>query len=68
MDTITLSVPGMMCAHCQNAITTALSLLPGVESVLVDLLDKEVTVLFAPTSISVAQIKTAIEDQGFDVA
>ena len=35
--TTTLSISGMTCGHCERAITTELSTIPGVESVTVHL-------------------------------
>ena len=44
MKTTVLTVPDMMCGHCEKAIRTALSRLEGIESVAVDLTAKTVSV------------------------
>ena len=44
MKTTTLLVPDMMCGHCEKAIRTALSALPHVGEISVDLAAKTVTV------------------------
>ena len=44
MKTTVLSVPDMMCGHCEKAVRTALSALAGVSEISVDLAEKTVTV------------------------
>jgi copper chaperone len=60
-----LEVSGMSCGHCVAAITTAVSALPGVDGVDVDLGGGAVRVGGTPDA---AQVKAAIEDAGYDVA
>jgi copper chaperone len=60
-----LEVRGMTCAHCVSAITSALSALPGVAGVDVDLGAGTVRVSGRPDPVQVA---AAIEDAGYDVA
>ncbi|KAF9184629.1 hypothetical protein BGZ51_003213 [Haplosporangium sp. Z 767] len=64
---ITLPVIGMTCMSCVNAITSVLNSSPGIKNVKVSLKQEEAVVEFDPTEITVAQIKEAIEDCGFDV-
>lgn len=63
----TLNVNGMSCEHCVKAVKGAAGALDGVGSVDVDLKGKKVTVEFDSGKVAVAQIKDAIEDQGYDV-
>ena len=63
-----LSVSGMSCNHCVHAVKTAVGGLAGVNSVDVELESGKVTVDFDPGSVTLAQIREAIEDQGYDVA
>ena len=44
MKTTIVTVPDMMCAHCEKAIRTALSKVDGVGEIAVDLAKKTVTV------------------------
>lgn len=44
MQTITLEVTGMTCAHCVAAVTKALENVPGVESAKVSLEEGQATV------------------------
>lgn len=67
METQTLKVEGMSCAHCENAVKTAVGALSGVDSVTVDLAAKTVTVVFDNGAVGSDAIKSAIEDQGYDV-
>ncbi|MBN2441380.1 MAG: copper chaperone CopZ [Spirochaetales bacterium] len=67
METITLNVPGMSCSHCEHAIKGAVKKLDGVDDVIIDLTDKTVEVSFHPEKVSEDSIKSAIEDQGYDI-
>ena len=49
MKTTVLTVPDMMCGHCEKAIRTALSKVEGVGEIAVDLTAKTVTVSHAET-------------------
>jgi copper chaperone len=64
---MTISVPGIHCEHCQHSIEGALTPLPGVRSVRVDIDARNVTVEADDERVDRAQIVTAIEDQGYDV-
>lgn len=57
-------VHGMSCAHCIAAITSAVTGLPGVTAVDVDLAGAQVRV---DGSASPAAVAAAIEDAGYDV-
>lgn len=63
----TLNVNGMSCEHCVKAVKGAVGELNGVDSVNVDLKGKKVTIEFDSEKVTAAQIKDAIEDQGYDV-
>lgn len=65
-DTITLSVPGMTCGHCEAAVKQEVGGVPGVLSVSVDLDTKDV--LVAGSGLDRDLIVAAIDEAGFDVA
>lgn len=66
MEKVTINVEGMSCSHCVAAVTKALDALDGVSKVEVSLEDKTATVEYeAPATV--AAMKEAIEDQGYDV-
>jgi copper chaperone len=67
MEKVILNVEGMSCNHCVNAVNKAVSALAGVTAVDVNLEAKKVTVEYAADKVTVADIKVAIEDQGYDV-
>ena len=64
---VSLTVEGMSCQHCVKAVTTAVSALPGVESVAVSLGNKSVVVGFNPEKTALDSIRVAIEEQGYTV-
>ncbi|MDF2566970.1 MAG: hypothetical protein K0R90_426 [Oscillospiraceae bacterium] len=67
MEKVVLNVDGMSCSHCENAVKGAVGGLSGVNDVSVSLEDKTVSVAFDSSKVSVEDIKSAIEDQGYDV-
>ncbi|KAI9001425.1 E1-E2 ATPase-domain-containing protein [Trametes punicea] len=62
---VTLSIGGMTCASCSNAITQALSELPNVSDVAVNLLGNSAT-LVVTTSEVVPTVISTIEDIGYE--
>lgn len=66
MEKTILKVEGMSCEHCVKAVTTAVKALQGVTDVSISLAEKTVAVSH-DGSATVEQLKTAIEDQGYDV-
>ena len=65
-ETITYSVPGMHCDHCQAAVSQELSAVSGVSGVEVDLESKLVTV--TGEGLDDAVLRGAIEEAGYEVA
>ena len=62
--TITYSVPGVSCGHCQTAITAEVTGVHGVESVDVDLEAKLVRV--SGENLDDAALIAAIDEAGYD--
>ncbi|MCX7710816.1 MAG: copper chaperone CopZ [Clostridia bacterium] len=62
-----LTVEGMSCSHCENAIKKAVGELNGVDSVKVDLNSKKVSVEYDAERVELKTIRDTIEDQGYDV-
>ncbi|TCO19230.1 copper chaperone CopZ [Kribbella steppae] len=60
-------VLGMSCGHCVQFVTEELEVLPGVESVTVDLPAELVTVVSSPT-LEPAAVRTAVEAAGYELA
>lgn len=67
MENITLSVQGMSCGHCVNAIEGSVGQLEGVNQVNVKLDSAQVEVLFNESQVSIDKIKEMIEDQGYEI-
>ncbi|WP_336775225.1 copper ion binding protein [Paenibacillus sp. MMO-58] len=65
MKQATLNVNGMSCQHCVNSIEKALKEIGG--SAHVDLKNNAVTVEYDENKLSLDEVKTAIEEQGYDV-
>jgi hypothetical protein len=65
MTTRTYSVPGISCGHCKAAIEGELAPLDGVESALVDIDTKTVTVMGEITEVDV---RAAVDEAGYEVA
>ena len=65
-DTLTYSVPGMHCGHCEKAVSEEISAVTGVESVAVDLDSKRVTVV--GTALDDAKLRAAIDEAGYEAA
>jgi copper chaperone len=65
-DTLTLTVPGMTCGHCEAAVKREVGAVPGVDHVEVDLETKLVTV--GGTDVDRDAVVEAIDEAGYDVA
>lgn len=63
-QTLLLNVPDMICGHCQASVEKALSAMPGVTRVSVDLPAKRVSVE-ANATVSVEQLAAALDEVGF---
>ena len=60
-----MKVEGMMCSHCQAAVTKALNKIPGVTAT-VSLEDKEAQIV-AEDGVEPERMKEAVEDAGYEV-
>jgi copper ion binding protein len=65
-QTLTLSVPGMTCSHCEAAVKSEVGTVAGVTGVAVDLESKDVTV--TGVELDRDAIVAAIDEAGYDVA
>ncbi|MFQ5860703.1 MAG: heavy metal translocating P-type ATPase [Dehalococcoidia bacterium] len=64
---IILPVEGMTCASCVMHVEEALKQVKGVSSVQVNLATERATVYLASPSVSVAKLRTAVQDTGYEV-
>jgi len=67
MEKTVLTVEGMSCEHCVNAVTKAVKALPGIAKVAVDLEASSVLVEYDSGKTPLDKIKTEIEEQGYNV-
>ncbi len=65
MNTITISVLGMMCPHCERHVSQALSAIPGVEEVKADHKSNTVT-LTCSAPVNEGVIAAAVQQAGYD--
>ena len=63
---ITYKVAGMSCGHCEQAVSSGLTTVPGVDSVDVDLDSKLVTV--RGSDLEDGALRAAIEEAGYEAA
>ena len=63
-----VTAPDISCAHCATAITNAVSAIPGVESVNVDIPSKRVTIGHQPGSVDMAEVARVMDDEGYPIS
>lgn len=61
-----LTAADMSCGHCKKTIESAVKELEGIEKINADPETKKVTVEFDESSITIEDIRHAIEDAGYD--
>lgn len=62
-----VTVEGMSCNHCKNAVESAVKALPGIAFAEVNLAAKNLTVEFDETKVTLSEIKKAVEEEGYTV-
>ena len=62
-----IKVDGMSCGHCVETINNALAVLPGMNSIAIDLENKSVAVDYDDSSITLETISDKILEVGFEV-
>jgi copper chaperone len=68
MESVTLKVEGMTCPGCVASVTRVLQSVEGVSAAQVTLQPGEANVSYDASKTSVAQLKAAIEEAGYDIA
>ena len=68
VKTVVIAVKGMVCHSCVKNIEMNIGKKEGVEGVVVSLEEATATVTFSPSSVTVADLCTSIEDLGFDAS
>lgn len=67
MDTTVISISGMTCGGCENAVTKVLLALPGVVKADVSHVKAKAEVSYNPAQVKPEQLKSAIEAAGYVV-
>ncbi|MCR8845542.1 cation transporter [Paenibacillus sp. SC116] len=65
MSQVTWKVEGMSCGHCKAAIEKAVANEKATAEV--SLADKQVTITYDESVVSLDKVREAIEDQGYDI-
>jgi copper chaperone len=68
MATTVLNVPDISCEHCERAITNALTPVEGIQSVRVDIPEKQVRVDYDDRQVSVERMKDILQEEDYPVA
>jgi Cu+-exporting ATPase len=63
----TLPIGGMTCASCVAHVDRALSAVPGVLSVNVNLATEQATVEYVPETVTLSDLQRAVADAGYEV-
>ena len=66
MQTAQIKVEGMTCGGCVASVKRALQQIDGVETVEVSLDQAQARVQYDPARVNESQLRSAIEDAGFD--
>ncbi|MBZ4643023.1 MAG: copper chaperone [Deferribacteres bacterium] len=66
MKEVKLTVNGMSCHHCKNAVESSLKKLQGVENAEVNLAEKSVKVIFDEAKVNLEKIYNEIEEAGYE--
>jgi copper chaperone len=62
-----ITVTGMSCEHCEKAVRSEISAIPGVSQVDVDVASGEVKIL-ADRTPDMAALRAAVEEAGYQLA
>ncbi len=60
-------INGMKCMHCKAAVENAIAALPGVESAVASVEDKNVKVCYDEARVDVAAMQAAVDAAGFEM-
>ncbi|GIW12758.1 MAG: hypothetical protein KatS3mg062_0197 [Tepidiforma sp.] len=65
-QTIELTITGMTCDHCVNAVTAALKGVPGVSDAVVNLAEKSAKV--SGDGVDAQKLIEAVKEEGYEAA
>lgn len=67
MAKVTLVVPDISCEHCEHAITEALTPVPGVRAVRVDIPAHQVQLDYDDAAVSLDKVKEILAEEEYPV-
>ena len=67
MKTITITIEGMMCQHCETCVQNAVMALDGVTSCEASAKNNQAVITFDETKVKEENIKETIEEVGYEV-
>lgn len=67
-ETTTYPVRGMTCGHCADSVTTAITVLEGVEEVRIDLAPGGISTVTVAGAAAPAAVRAAVAEAGYTVA
>jgi len=67
VESVTISISGMVCGGCSGTVRQALLALDGVVEAEVSHIEANAVVSYEPSKVTFAQIKSAIEAAGYQV-
>jgi copper chaperone len=62
-----LSVPDISCEHCERTITNALTPVPGIREVRVDIPGRQVHVAYDDAAVDVDRMKEILQEEEYPV-
>lgn len=68
MTHVTLSVPDISCGHCEQAVTSALSGVAGIQGVTVDIPGRQARVEFDPAQVDIERMSNILAEANYPVA
>ena len=68
MKTVVLNVPDISCEHCERTITGALQGVPGIESLRVDIPQKQVVLEADQDGLDLERVKELLAEEDYPVA
>ncbi|HLH73504.1 MAG TPA: heavy-metal-associated domain-containing protein [Chloroflexota bacterium] len=68
MAKVTLNVPDISCEHCERTVKNALTPVPGVQRVVVDIPSKQVQVTYDEKQVGIEQMKEILQGEDYPVA
>ena len=66
MESVTLNIKGMTCMGCVGSVARVLKAVPGVQDAQVSLQPAQAVVTYNAALTHPAQLKSAVEDAGYD--